>query len=149
MEEGVIFMIKDAVFTQLKQAMRDKDTLKKGVLQLVKSAIDSTAKEKGADLTEQEEIAIIQREVKQTEQALGGAEQAARPDLVENEKQKLELLKSFLPVQLSEDEVKHMLQEAGITQGMNMGEAMKIAKPLLLGKTDGKTMSAVVKQLIS
>ena len=142
-------MIKDAVFTQLKQAMRDKDTLKKGVLQLVKSAIDSEAKEKGADLTEPEEIAIIQREVKQTEQALEGAEQAARPDLVENEKQKLELLKSFLPVQLSEDEVKHMLQEAGITQGMNMGEAMKIAKPLLLGKTDGKTMSAVVKQLIS
>ena len=141
-------MIKDAVFTQLKQAMRDKDTLKKGVLQLVKSAIDSTAKEKGADLTEQEEITIVQREVKQTEQALEGAQQAGREDLIENEKRKLELLKAFLPVQLSEEEVISLLKEAGITEGMNMGEAMKIAKPLLLGKTDGKTMSKVVKSLI-
>ncbi|WP_010287547.1 GatB/YqeY domain-containing protein [Kurthia massiliensis] len=141
-------MIKDAVFTQLKQAMRDKDTLKKGVLQLVKSAIDSEAKEKGADLTEQEEITIVQREVKQTEQALEGAQQAGREDLIENEKRKLELLKAFLPTQLSEDEVISLLKEAGITEGMNMGEAMKIAKPLLLGKTDGKTMSKVVKSLI-
>jgi len=141
-------MIKDAVFTQLKQAMRDKDTLKKGVLQLVKSAIDSEAKEKGADLTEQEEITIVQREVKQTEQALEGAQQAGREDLIENEKRKLELLKAFLPVQLSEEEVISLLKEAGITEGMNMGEAMKIAKPLLLGKTDGKTMSKVVKSLI-
>lgn len=141
-------MIKDAVFTQLKQAMRDKDTLKKGVLQLVKSAIDSEAKEKGADLTEQEEITIVQREVKQTEQALEGAQQAGREDLIENEKRKLELLKAFLPTQLSEEEVISLLKEAGITEGMNMGEAMKIAKPLLLGKTDGKTMSKVVKSLI-
>lgn len=141
-------MIKDAVFTQLKQAMRDKDTLKKGVLQLVKSAIDSEAKEKDADLTEQEEITIVQREVKQTEQALEGAQQAGREDLIENEKRKLELLKAFLPTQLSEDEVISLLKEAGITEGMNMGEAMKIAKPLLLGKTDGKTMSKVVKSLI-
>ena len=63
-------MIKDAVFEQLKQAMRDKDSLKKGVLQLVKAAIDLQAKEQGAPVSEQDEISIIQREVKQTEQAL-------------------------------------------------------------------------------
>ena len=57
-------MIKNAVFEQLKQAMRDKDSLKKGVLQLVKAAIDLQAKEQGAPVSEQDEIAIIQREVK-------------------------------------------------------------------------------------
>ncbi|HIX43940.1 hypothetical protein QI30_06270 [Kurthia sp. 3B1D] len=142
-------MIKDAVFEQLKQAMRDKDSLKKGVLQLVKAAIDLQAKEQGAPVSEQDEISIIQREVKQTEQALEGAEQAGRDDLIADEKRKLEILTAFLPKQLSEEEVVAVLTEAGVTTGMNMGEAMKIAKPALAGKTDGKTMAKVVKALIS
>lgn len=142
-------MIKDAVFEQLKQAMRDKDSLKKGVLQLVKAAIDLQAKEQGAPVSEQDEISIIQREVKQTEQALEGAEQAGRDDLIADEKRKLEILTAFLPKQLSEEEVVAVLIEAGVTTGMNMGEAMKIAKPALAGKTDGKTMAKVVKTLIS
>lgn len=142
-------MIKDAVFEQLKQAMRDKDSLKKGVLQLVKAAIDLQAKEQGAPVSEQDEISIIQREVKQTEQALEGAEQASRDDLIADEKRKLEILTAFLPQQLSEEEVVAVLTEAGITAGMNMGEAMKIAKPALAGKADGKTMAKVVKALIS
>ena len=142
-------MIKDAVFEQLKQAMRDKDSLKKGVLQLVKAAIDLQAKEQGAPVSEQDEISIIQREVKQTEQALEGAEQAGRDYLIADEKRKLEILTAFLPKQLSEEEVVAVLTEAGVTTGMNMGEAMKIAKPALAGKTDGKTMAKVVKALIS
>lgn len=142
-------MIKDAVFEQLKQAMRDKDSLKKGVLQLVKAAIDLQAKEQGAPVSEQDEISIIQREVKQTEQALEGAEQAGRDDLIADEKRKLEILTAFLPKQLSEEEIVAVLTEAGVTTGMNMGEAMKIAKPALAGKTDGKTMAKVVKALIS
>ncbi|MBM7698232.1 GatB/YqeY domain-containing protein [Kurthia huakuii] len=142
-------MIKNAVFEQLKQAMRDKDSLKKGVLQLVKAAIDLQAKEQGAPVSEQDEIAIIQREVKQTEQALEGAEQAGRDDLIANEKRKLAILTAFLPQQLSEQEVADALTAAGITAGMNMGVAMKIAKPALAGKTDGKTMAKVVKALIS
>lgn len=141
-------MIKNAVFEQLKQAMRDKDSLKKGVLQLVKAAIDLQAKEQGAPVSEQDEIAIIQREVKQTEQALEGAEQAGRDDLIANEKRKLAILTAFLPQQLSEQEVADALTAAGITTGMNMGVAMKIAKPALAGKTDGKTMAKVVKALI-
>lgn len=141
-------MIKDDVFTQLKQAMREKDTLKKGVLTLVKAAIDLQAKEQGAPVSEQDELAIIQREVKQTEQALDGAEQAKREDLIAAEKRKLEILHAFLPKQLSEAEIISVLTEAGITKGMNMGDAMKIAKPALASKADGKTMAKVVKSLI-
>lgn len=142
-------MLKTVVFDQLKQAMKNKDTLAKGVLTLVKSALDLAEKEKGADLTPQEEIAIINREVKQTNQALDGAKQANRADLIEKEEAKLVLLKGFLPKQLSEQEIIEALQAAGVTAGMNMGDAMKIAKPLLDGKADGATMSKVVKSLIS
>ena len=142
-------MLKTIVFNQLKQAMKNKDTLAKGVLTLVKSALDSAEKEKGSELTPLEETAIINREIKQTNQSLDGAKQADRADLIEKEEAKLVILKSFLPKQLSEDEIVAELQAAGIVSGMNMGEAMKIAKPLLDGKADGATISKVVKSMIS
>mgnify|MGYP001484216986 FL=1 len=140
--------MKTKVFSELKQAMKDKDTLKKGVLTLLKSGLDLAEKEKGAPLSTEEEVAIVNRELKQTQQALEGAKQAGREDLIENEQRKIEILKSFLPEQLSEDEITEILTKAGLTKGMNMGEAMKIAKPLLAGKTDGATMAKVVKNMI-
>ena len=142
-------MLKDQVFAQLKVAMKEKDVLSKGVLQLVKAALDAAEKEKGATLTEAEEIAVINREVKQTNQALEGAQSAGRADLIEKEQAKLALLKSFLPKQLSEEEIAEALKAAGVTAGMNMGDAMKIAKPLLTGKAEGAVISKVVKSLIS
>lgn len=142
-------MLKEQVFDQLKTAMKNKDVLAKGVLTLVKAALDSAEKEKGTALTQEEEIAVINREVKQTNQALDGAKAAAREDLIEKEEAKLILLKSFLPKQLSEEEIAQALQEAGVGAGMNMGDAMKIAKPLLNGKAEGAVISKVVKALIS
>lgn len=141
-------MLKTKVFNELKQAMKDKDALKKGVLSLLKSGLDIAEKEKGAPLTNEEEIAIVNRELKQTQQALEGAKQAGREDLIENEQRKIEILQTFLPEQLSEEEITDILTKAGLTKGMNMGDAMKIAKPLLAGKTDGATMAKVVKSII-
>lgn len=141
-------MLKTKVFEELKRAMKEKDVLSKGVLQLLKSALDKAEKEKGSALTTEEEIAIVNREIKQTNQSLDGAKQANREDLIEKEEAKLTLLKSFLPKQLTEEEIIPLLTEAGVTKGMNMGDAMKIAKPLLAGKADGATISKVVKSLI-
>lgn len=141
-------MLKKAVFEQLKQAMKEKDVVAKGVLTLLKSALDQAEKEKGSELSFEEEVAVIHRELKQTQQALEGAKQASREDLIEKENRKLEILQSFLPKQLSEEEIVKILVDAGITKGMNMGEAMKIAKPLLSGKADGATIAKMVKSLI-
>lgn len=141
-------MLKKAVFEQLKQAMKEKDVVAKGVLTLLKSALDQAEKEKGSELSFEEEVAVIHRELKQTQQALEGAKQASREDLIEKENRKLEILQSFLPKQLSEEEIVKILEDAGITKGMNMGEAMKIAKPLLAGKADGATIAKMVKNLI-
>lgn len=142
-------MLKELVFEQLKQAMKNKDALSKGVLTLVKSALDAAEKEKGAALSQEEEIAVINREMKQTNQALEGAQAAGRDDLIEKEQAKIALLKTFLPKQLTEQELLAALAEAGIGAGMNMGDAMKIAKPLLTGKADGAAISKAVKALIS
>ena len=141
-------MLKTVVFDQLKKAMKEKDVVAKGVLSIVKSSLDLAQKEKGSELTHEEEMVILNREVKQTHQALDGAEKANRADLVEKENRKLEILKSFLPEQLSEEKVIESLKEAGISSGMNMGEAMKIAKPLLAGKADGAMIAKAVKSLI-
>ncbi|KGR87255.1 hypothetical protein CD30_18810 [Ureibacillus massiliensis 4400831 = CIP 108448 = CCUG 49529] len=141
-------MLKTEVFDQLKHAMKNKDVTAKGVLTLLKSALDTAEKEKGAELSSEEEIAIVNREIKQTNQSLDGAKQAGRDDLIEKEELKLTILKSFLPKQLTEEEIIPLLTEAGIAKGMNMGDAMKIAKPLLAGKADGATISKVVKSLI-
>lgn len=141
-------MLKTIVFDQIKRAMKEKDVLAKGVLTILKSALDNAEKVKGSALTPEEEIAIVNREVKQTNQALEGAKEANREDLIEKENAKLKLLASFLPTQLNEDEIVSVLTEAGVTKGMNMGEAMKIAKPLLAGKADGSMMSKVVKSMI-
>ncbi|WP_025114315.1 GatB/YqeY domain-containing protein [Lysinibacillus fusiformis] len=142
-------MLKIEVFEQLKTAMKEKDILAKGVLSLLKSALDLAEKEKGEALTADEEMAIVNREVKQTNQALEGAQKAERADLIEKEEAKLVLLKSFLPKQLSEEEIAEKLVAAGVEKGMNMGEAMKIAKPLLSGQAEGAVISKVVKSIIA
>ncbi|MFJ7697493.1 GatB/YqeY domain-containing protein [Lysinibacillus fusiformis] len=142
-------MLKIEVFEQLKTAMKEKDILAKGVLSLLKSALDLAEKEKGEALTADEEMAIVNREVKQTNQALEGAQKAERADLIEKEEAKLVLLKSFLPKQLSEEEIAEKLVVAGVEKGMNMGEAMKIAKPLLSGQAEGAVISKVVKSIIA
>lgn len=141
-------MLKTTVFEELKRAMKEKDVLSKGVMTLLKSALDTAEKEKGSILTPEEEITIVNREIKQTNQALEGAQNAKRDDLIEKEEAKLVLLKKFLPKQLNEEEIVALLTEAGVTKGMNMGDAMKIAKPLLAGKADGSIMSKVVKSMI-
>lgn len=142
-------LLKTEVFEQLKTAMKEKDVLAKGVLSLLKSALDLAEKEKGEALTADEEMAIVNREVKQTNQALEGAQKAERADLIEKEEAKLVLLKSFLPTQLSEEEIAEKLVAAGVEKGMNMGEAMKIAKPLLSGQAEGAVISKVVKNIIA
>jgi len=141
--------LQERVMKDLVQAMKEKNALKKGVLQLIKAGLQSLEKEKGTPLTEAEELQIVQRELKQTKQTLQEAEKANRADLVEQEKEKIAVIESYLPKLLSEDEVMEKLKELGIGSGMNMGEAMKKAMPVLSGKAENAVISKAVKQLIS
>lgn len=137
------------LFLDYKQAMRDKDALKKGVLTLVISAVKNIEREQGRLINEDEFIAVLNREIKQTKQALEGASNAGRQELVEKEQKKIELLTTYLPPQMLTTEAISILIQNGVTTGMKMGDAMKIAKPLLNGKLDNGTISTVVKSLIA
>lgn len=141
--------LKQTVQDDLIQAMRDKDSLKKGVLQLLKSGFNNAEREAKVELTDAQLIPIVQREIKQTAQALDGARLAKRDDLIELEETKLDILKVYLPKQLSEEEVSLTLALNGIQSGMKMGDAMKIAKgSFTVGEVDAKTVSTIVKNLI-
>ena len=142
-------MLKEKVSSEIILAMKSKDPLKKGLLQLIKANIENQEIKEKRQLTSDEEISIIQREVKQTKEALSDAQKYEREDLVEDNKLKLEILSEYLPEQLSAERVKEILEVAGVSQEMNMGQAMKIAMPLLKGKAENSLISKTVKQLIS
>lgn len=141
--------MKDIIFQDLKQAMKDKDALKKGLLQIVKANLDMAEKEKGSELTEQESIAVIQKEVKQIKQSIDGAVKAEREDILVQENSKLAILDKYLPEQLDFDSIIPILCKKGVHDGMNMGDAMKIAKEHLTGKADNGTIAKAVKHIIT
>ena len=141
--------MKDVVMKDLIQAMKAKDVREKGVLQLVKAGLENAEKVKRSPLDEKEEIQIVQREIKQTKDYLAEAEKLGRTDSVEDAQAKIEILYRYLPKQMTEDEVKEALVHSGVTSGMNMGEAMKIAMPLLSGKVENAIVSKMVKELIA
>ncbi|MBQ0141055.1 MAG: GatB/YqeY domain-containing protein [Kurthia sp.] len=140
-------MLKEQIFEDLKTAMRAKDSLSKGVLSILKSNMDLLDIELKRPSTEDEKLAVVKRELKQTEQALAGAKDAKREDLIEKEQQKIDLIKHYLPRQLNYEEIIETLSSK-ITTEMNIGEAMKIARPILASSADGALISKAVKELI-
>lgn len=142
-------MLKELLSQEIVVAMKNKDQLKKGMLQLMKANIENLEIKEKRALTKDEEISIVQREVKQTKEALAEAEKYGREDLAKQNKQKLEILMKYLPKQLDESEVVEIALAAGVIKGMSMGEAMKLAMPVLKGKTENALISKVVKDLIS
>lgn len=133
--------------TEIKSAMKVKDKLALGVLTILKSRLDSAARDKKESLTDDDILVVVRSEIKQTNQALDFAQKSGREDLIEKEEKKIKILESFLPEQLSDDEAKSKLKLV-ITSEMNMGEAMKLAKSELNGVYDNSKIAVLVKQLI-
>lgn len=142
-------MLKEKLKEDFKSAMRNKEVLKKGLLTLMISGITDAERDKGAELTEVEVLAIVQRELKQTKQALVEAEKAGRQDNIDYGNQKVAILEGYLPKMMTAEEISALLIENGVTSGTNMGEAMKIIKPLVAGKADNALVAKTVKEVIA
>jgi len=91
------------------QAMKDHDSLKKGVFSLLISAIALAEKESGKELSKEDELSYVQRELKQTKEALAETP-ADRTDIIEETNQKIALIESYLPKQMSEEEIKTAIE---------------------------------------
>ena len=134
------------------KAMKEHDTLTKGVLSLVISAIALAEKEAGHTLEKNDELAYIQREIKQTNETIESIPEN-REDLKEEAQKKLKLLSSYLPKQLTEDEIHQIiegiLQEKGLEPlKRNQGPVMREILDKYKGQTDGKTVNRILGTIL-
>jgi Uncharacterized conserved protein len=124
-------------------------------LRAIKSAIllAKTAEGATGELTEDAEIKLLQKLVKQRKDSLEIYQQQNRADLAQKEQEEIEVIEKFLPKQLSQEELKTILQkiiaEVGATSPADMGKVMGVATKQLAGQADGKAISAVVKELLA
>lgn len=124
-------------------------------LRAVKAAILLAKTAEGAkeSLSADDEIKLVQKLVKQRRDSLEIFEKQNRPDLAQKEKEEIEVLERYLPAQLSTDELKPLIAaligQAGATGPADMGKVMGLASKELAGKADGKTIAAVVKELLA
>ena len=132
---------------EIKAAMRAKDSLKLEALRAIKSAVilEQTSVGGGDTLTEEQEIKLVQKLVKQRRDSAQIFRDQNRPDLAEPEEAQAEIISQFLPEQLSEDEIKSIIQsiieKTGASGMKDMGKVMGMASKEMAGKADGKTIS--------
>lgn len=143
------------VMEALKEAMKAKDTVALESLRAIKSAILLARTEAGAseELSEADELKLLQKLVKQRKDSATLYTQQGRNDLAEPELAQMAVIEKFLPAQLSEAEVEEALKgiivQVGATSPKDMGKVMGAATKQLAGKADGKLISDIVKKLLS
>jgi len=143
----------DRLKDDLKEAMKSKDTLTRDTIRLLMSAKKQIEVDERRDVSEDEMIKIIQKAVKQREDAISFAKDGGRDDLVEANEKEIAILQKYLPKQLSDEELTSAVQEivtkVGATSMKDMGKVMGVATKELSGKADGKRINSVVKTLLS
>jgi len=138
----------------MKQAMKNKEKDKLSVIRMVKASMQNEAIKLGTnELTEDAELTVLSREVKQRKDSLHEFDKAGRQDLVDKLRTELEILELYLPKQLSEEElseiVKETISEVGATSKAEMGKVMAAIMPKVKGKADGSLVNKFVQQHLS
>ena len=145
--------LKEKLQQDLKRAMKEKDTFKRDTIRFLMSAIKQVEVDTQRELSDEDIIKIIQKGVKQRVEAAKQYQEGGREDLYEKEMKEAQLLKSYLPKQLDDEELKAQLEqiikEIGATNMKDMGKVMGIATKKLAGKADGKRINQIVKGLLS
>lgn len=147
--------LEQTVMNDLKTAMLAKDEKSLRSLRAIKAAILLAKTSEGAsgELKEEDEIKLLQKLVKSRKDSLEIFQQQNRTDLAQKEQEEIEVIEKFLPKQLSTDELKavvtKIIAEVGASSPADMGKVMGAATKQLAGKADGKTISALVKELLA
>ncbi len=147
--------LQNEIMTKIKEAMRSKDSVALESLRAIKSEILLANTKSGAsnELTQTEEIKLVQRLVKQRKDSATLYLEQGREDLANPELAQVKIIEQFLPEQIDEDALKQIItdiiQKVGATSMKDMGKVMGLASKQLAGKADGKAISTVVKQLLA
>ena len=145
--------LKEQLFADLKTAMKEKDTLKKDTVQLIRSGILQYEKDNKVELDDEGVLDIISKQLKSRRDSLPDYVKSGREDLIEKLNKEIEILLSYLPEQLSEDEIAKIVEEAiaetGAASVKEMGKVMGIVNPKVKGRADMKVVGALVKKLLT
>lgn len=146
--------LEQTINTAIVAAMKEKDKVALDSLRAVKSQILLAKTEsKGAEVSAEQEIAILQRMIKQRKDSYQQFVAQNRADLAEVEEAQMKVIEKFLPAQLSseelEAEIKKIITEVGAESIKDLGKVMGVASKALSGKSDGKSISEMVKRLLS
>ena len=141
--------LKEKLAEDLKSSMKNKDTVRKNTVQLVRTAILQVEKDNKVTLDDEDILEVIAKQLKQRKDSLPEYEKSGREDL----KQEMECLMEYLPKQLTEDELRPIVEEGvkavGATSMKDMGKVMEYVMPKVKGRADGKAVSTIAKSLFN
>ena len=134
----------------MKNAMRDGDAYRRDTLRMAIAAVQNAAKDKRDDLTDEEALAVLTKQVKTRRESIKAYSDAGRGDLAAKEQAEIEVLSPYLPEQMGEDEIRSLVAEAIATTAASspadMGRVMGALMPRTKGRADGKLVSGIVKE---
>lgn len=144
--------LKDRLLEDMKMAMKDKDSIKKNTVQMVRSAVLQVEKDNKVTLDDDGIIEVIAKEAKKRRDSLPDFERSGREDLVDALKAEINVLLEYLPQQLTEEEleiiVKNAIADTGATSARDIGKIMQAVMPQVKGRADGKLINQIVKKLL-
>lgn len=137
---------------ELKAAMRARDNQRRNAIRLLQSALKQVEIDTRSDLDEEAELKLLRREAKQRRETINELEAAGRADDAAEARYELGLIESFLPQQLTAEElmpiVSTAVAEIGATSMKQMGEVMRVVMPRVQGRADGRAVNAIVRELL-
>ncbi|MHC1718993.1 MAG: GatB/YqeY domain-containing protein [Acidaminococcaceae bacterium] len=146
--------IKDLLTEDMKQAMKDKESgkLRLSVIRMARANIKNIEIDEKRELNDDEVLAVLVKEVKMRQDSLEEFAKAGREELVEQAKQEIAILRKYLPEQLSDEELKALVEEAvaetGAAGPKDMGKVMAALMPKTRGRADGKRINTMVRELL-
>jgi len=146
--------LEEKLLSDYKEAMKSRDTLRSSVLSFLRSDMMNVAvAKKKAKLDDSEAIGVIKKQIKQHQDSVDQFTKGNRPDMAEKEAKELEILKTYLPPELSIDEIKRIIEEViselGAQDMKDMGRVMKEVTAKAAGQADGRLVSDLVKERLS
>lgn len=145
--------LKEQLKSDLKDAMRAKELLKRDCIRAINTMIKQIEVDERKELNDEDIIKLVQRGIKQREEAATQFKEASREDLVEKELAQVEIFKAYLPVQATEIELesgmKEIISQTGAQSMKDMGKVMGMATKRFAGIADGKRINEMVKKLLT
>ena len=146
-------MLKEKLLEDMKISMRDKNTIRKNVIQMVRAAILQVEKDKQIELNDAQIIEIIAKETKKRKDSLSDYEKSGRQELIEEINQEIKILSEYLPQPLTKEQIEKIVEEiiekTGASTMKDMGMVMKEAKAKIGAAADGKTINEIKKEKLN